>query len=496
MKVLSKFLLTLSICSLIYSCRTNAEYEKKISEEILLGNPVSVKINFLGSSWKNEISKNKSHEKGNNITNNLENGTKYKIIAYKKTGNCWDCYKFHKEENFIVGQRNPTIELNAQQNYTLLIVSLGNKTEPIVLNKIDFNSATLKINDDMNTKLMCQKINDFVPSSNTEEQIDINLERKTVGVKIILDASDILGGNLGREIKSITNAKLTYTIPKYSEFKVKDFSLNFSKEEGQKRTVNLNFANNKYVVESEIIEDLILEKTDITFSADIDVIDLSSVKKINYHLMHYKYEAKHDFTIKLAGCGAYLGANNTNWRQFMCHNLGADYSLDPFTPSANIHGDKYQWGNKNPIILQKDDKYTGSFPNWNQVAKTNTWNNEIDDPCPSGYRVPSKNEWENVTKYNTFNRIGNWNSITGKNANTGVGMGQNLLLPTAGATNQYGVANYRGGISYNSAYASYWSSNTENSGYILSITDRENFTALRALLDGMPVRCIKKLPNE
>jgi hypothetical protein len=39
-------------------------------------------------------------------------------------------------------------------------------------------------------------------------------------------------------------------------------------------------------------------------------------------------------------CGAYVAAGV--WKQFMCHNLGADASLDPFTPVQGIHGNLYQ----------------------------------------------------------------------------------------------------------------------------------------------------------
>jgi len=114
--------------------------------------------------------------------------------------------------------------------------------------------------------------------------------------------------------------------------------------------------------------------------------------------------------------------------------LGADYNLDPFVPSADIHGDKYQWGYKEPIIKQKDDVYQSSpVPGWNIVEKTNTWDKGIDDPCPTGYRVPSKEEWENVRTHNTTQILGNWAaSPTARYADGGMMFGDNLMFPTAG----------------------------------------------------------------
>jgi len=173
----------------------------------------------------------------------------------------------------------------------------------------------------------------------------------------------------------------------------------------------------------------------------------------------------------------------------MCHNLGADYSLDPFTPSADIHGDKYQWGHKNPVVKQKDDKYTGTFPNWPTERTGNTWNNVVDDPCPKRYRVPTETEWENIIEYNTFTKIGNWTSVTGKKADTGVKIGDNLFLPTAGATDQFGNTDFDfGDRSTNSSHASYWSS---RNSLAFAVYGTEKKITVRDLLDGNHVRCIR-----
>jgi hypothetical protein len=44
-------------------------------------------------------------------------------------------------------------------------------------------------------------------------------------------------------------------------------------------------------------------------------------------------------------CGAWVAENT--WKTFMCHNLEAGESADPFTPSYKLNGAYYQWGCKN-----------------------------------------------------------------------------------------------------------------------------------------------------
>ncbi|WP_406844300.1 hypothetical protein [Flavobacterium soyae] len=131
-------------------------------------------------------------------------------------------------------------------------------------------------------------------------------------------------------------------------------------------------------------------------------------------------------------CGAMISA--TEWRGFMCYNLGADTSIDPFTPDQRLYGSYYQWGTNTPAITS----YTGqSFTVPAIAAKTqaNGWSNVKDvkntatDPCPAGYRVPTFSEWTGVAANNTYKTIGSYaayGSGTG-----GLLIGTSLMLPYA-----------------------------------------------------------------
>lgn len=152
-----------------------------------------------------------------------------------------------------------------------------------------------------------------------------------------------------------------------------------------------------------------------------------------------------------ACCGAYIASGV--WRAFMCHNLGANESLDPFTPAIGLHGAHYQWGRKDPVATAP----TSSQPNG---AIIGTWSDAIPagyfgdntnsgtitkkseyDPCPNGYRVPSSTEWSGVYAYNTrTNKGGSWTS--GSAATSGAMFGPALLIPTALERGAGGTAYY------------------------------------------------------
>ena len=221
------------------------------------------------------------------------------------------------------------------------------------------------------------------------------------------------------------------------------------------------------------------------------------------------------------GCGAFVAAGQ--WKVFSCYNLGAaNTSADPFTPSWEINGNYYQWGT-NPTCFGLDGidgTNTCSFPVYgaagpwgNSSSEDNrgaisNWNNTsaiigswVDasttatpvakgpqDPCPAGFRVPSKTQWEGVINNNSITNVGgsSW-SASATNYSTGKNFGSVLFLPAAGGRSlSTGTLFNRGSSGY------YWSSTENGTGDAWNL----NFSSGGALMislnrtHGLSVRCV------
>jgi uncharacterized protein (TIGR02145 family) len=178
---------------------------------------------------------------------------------------------------------------------------------------------------------------------------------------------------------------------------------------------------------------------------------------------------------------------------FLNHNLGADTSLDPHTPVVGLQGAYIQWGKRGPNTTgdstldwqtaanngsngfaaapTSSNSNSGSISGWSGTSATaGSWNIDennpvkvtANDPCPTGYRVPTRNEWVAVDTYNVDHRTG---TFTDSATNYGVALHYGpdastklLTLPTTG----YHL--YTGGALFNRGNVGrYWSSTESGS---------------------------------
>lgn len=198
-------------------------------------------------------------------------------------------------------------------------------------------------------------------------------------------------------------------------------------------------------------------------------------------------------------CGAYLA--NGEFKEFMCHNLGADMTLDPFVLDRAMHGDYYQWGKSEALATA----YTADGPipgYWDiPLAEATDWQDDVKgpaDPCPDGFRVPTRALWEEIVNNNDIMPTGTFND-SDTNWGAGVKIGNDLLLPAAGIKANGGITVGRGNI------ARYWSSTnavpppngpggTGLSGY-MEISQMYLFEPIISnvgLNAGNSVRCVKE----
>jgi len=198
---------------------------------------------------------------------------------------------------------------------------------------------------------------------------------------------------------------------------------------------------------------------------------------------------------------AVVGGGSGTLLTFMAHNLGSDYSLDPLVAAQGLNGNYYQFGRPEAVATTSTD--TGAIAGWNTTNAANTaWNTgseaapvrTANDPCPVGYRVPTRTE----LIYATSTGNGNSYSYTGTFSNSSTnftsgmrvthGGTQKLYFPTAGHRwHTDGALNMRGIQAY---YGTSTSVSTTNRAAILISNTTATFPSIARPM-GTSIKCIK-----
>jgi uncharacterized protein (TIGR02145 family) len=230
------------------------------------------------------------------------------------------------------------------------------------------------------------------------------------------------------------------------------------------------------------------------------------------------------YTINQAGknlvssCGAYIAPGV--WKEFDCYNLaavGKTTNDDPFTPSWRLIGGYWQWGRKGPDPSQWYDNNSEHFahgpdgPDANEAnsaeisgwssnsADNGAWrdsngNKTDNDPCPTGFRLPTIDEWDavrNDTVNNPQRSEGSWSTTSDDHTNYGNArfFGEKLMLPAAGRRNSS-----TGALLERGSYGIYWSSSEYDnySAWNLYFNSGNAYTGYNTgyRTTGLSVRCV------
>ncbi len=177
----------------------------------------------------------------------------------------------------------------------------------------------------------------------------------------------------------------------------------------------------------------------------------------------------------------------------MDRNLGATQAATSST-DGNAYGDLYQWGRESDghqcrtsatttALSSTDQPANGNFilapdapGDWRSPQNDNLWQGVggINNPCPSGYRLPTEAEWEiERLTWGTNNAAGAFASP--------------LKLPLAG----YRVGT-SGSLSIGGAAGSYWSSTVNGvNSQGLNFNSGNAYMSSSSRASGVCVRCIK-----
>jgi len=326
-------------------------------------------------------------------TENLPDGTRYVILAYKKIKNS---YIFHKKQDFIVGKKDYKIELDNAQNYTFIIVSMGTETIPKILNENDFDNVSLVTNFSYgsNERFLYQRIDNFIPIK-PNNTIDIKLVG-SANMSVIVDTNDFWPeDNIVTKILQITGAKINYNRPKMIGLKNRN---DLERENVSVPPNNSYFMDNmnmKYRMDFPYISAATI--SNIKFQADSIKVDgdfaPSKIEELSFSV---KYGYQNIYVIKPMICGAYLGPNETKWTAFMCHNLGGNNYYEGMKQKDVIVGNRYAWGGKDVVYKKYDNPPTDAIY-WEPILGN--------DPCPTRYRIPTRKIFSNMRDYNIHEDI-------------------------------------------------------------------------------------------
>ncbi|TXB62724.1 FISUMP domain-containing protein [Phaeodactylibacter luteus] len=224
----------------------------------------------------------------------------------------------------------------------------------------------------------------------------------------------------------------------------------------------------------------------------------------------------------LCGCG--VKVSPTEYKQFLCHNLGAHTDVDPHDMAQadawKLNGAYVQWGRRGPNITgdSRADWVTagntsnfaaaptgstaatansGVISGWSATAAPDyAWRTAggaktADDPCPAGWRVPTRAEWIAVHSNNYVSRTTPWGGTSSTQYRNALHYGsvstpKLLTLPAAGSRNFDGSITNRGFIGF------YWMSTESltNAGRLFFTNTDVSPLMSSNRLNGMSIRCI------
>jgi hypothetical protein len=182
---------------------------------------------------------------------------------------------------------------------------------------------------------------------------------------------------------------------------------------------------------------------------------------------------------------------STTGRIWMDRNLGGSQVATAFNDALS-YGDLYQWGrgadghqlrtsattsslSSNDVPGHGNFITTSGSGDWRSPANTSLWQgvNGINNPCPSGYRIPTSAEW--TTEFGTWSPASHLGAINSP-----------LKVPLAGYRSNGNAVPAQGTLGY------YWSSTISgsNSTYLFFKTTALNLNTIGRAW-GLSVRCIK-----
>ncbi|MDR2230132.1 MAG: fibrobacter succinogenes major paralogous domain-containing protein [Flavobacteriaceae bacterium] len=453
-------------------------------KQAVLITPGMVVVSEL-SSLPKELKNSAQVSKGLNVQAaipgaSMVSGRMFRIIAYRSSDGS---YQTHQD--YIIGQPGVAMALDGGVSYDMVVYSYNSATLPVISSgeKSNIGSAIVSY-DDTNRDFLYKKISGFTPTGGVNNTLNITLKHlfTEITAKLVSNAGNITG--VSNAVISPHNTGGTIAL------------LGGAITRSNSNSTAITFLSGSAALTQTSNATMVNGNGTSSFSATVSLAGGIPVRNLNYtNSFSVTPGTQKLLTVNIQRCGAIV---NGAFKEFMCHNLGATNTADPFTAAAAIHGNKYQWGSWGDTVKEgiewysqsHDQSNSGAISGWRQSAiGSDAWGTDTTkgtyDPCPSGYRVPTSAQWQSVINSNSVSRVGTWTSSS-TNYGSGIQFGNYLFLPAAGYRYALsGTLNERGSNGY------YWSTSVSGS-YVMSISFSNSSVSVGNAngTSGDSVRCI------
>ncbi|MDV3874518.1 hypothetical protein CMU01_00570 [Elizabethkingia anophelis] len=339
------------------------------------------------------------------VANTLDSGILYKVVVFDSNG------KYKTEKDYKVGQESTAgsiTGLNGDGEYTFVVYSIGSKTSNSQItfanpaNPILSEASLNLVSGDSDLMYFSKKI---IVTGNKANYLEVILRHKYSQIITTLDSSP----TSNYIILSASNVAIT-SHNNFATLKLSDGSI--TSTGSSSKTIVFPIGSTQKLIAAPSLINVPVETKNATLN--IGSIILQTAPRIagfNTDVTHQnisfnnltitpgvKYSLTLSFIPNDRDMGEYRGypAVRMNGLIWMRHNLGANYALNPNVPQQSLFGNYYQFGKK--AVAASATASDASISGWSStLAPTNSWNSGTDqnpvktvnDPCPSGWRIPT-----------------------------------------------------------------------------------------------------------
>ncbi len=360
-------------------------------------------------------------QKADIVRNALSPNVRYKLVVFKANGD------YLQEVDYVYAQEaiSRKLMLDGTVSYIFIAYSVNSTS---VLPAITFSNPANKtlstasvVAPAGNMDLMYFR-RDLTLPQNTPTNLDVVLKHKLTQITTKIDASQT-----GYVIDNLTNVTLSGHLPNATL----SLATGNVSQSGTSSTLPLTFSglNTMIMTASPVLLNADPAGTTLSIGS-MRITHITSPDNIQpIQLAKVAPGFKYNMVLTIVPNDGYLtqsgkSAVRIGGQVWLRWNLGAPGEAKSLNPdqipvTSDQHGDFYQWGRK--VAFANGTVVSSSTPtNWdgNRFTTRNAWNSgtatapikTANDPCPTGFRVPTIAEYNTLIQNVIITNTGNWTS--------------------------------------------------------------------------------------